>query len=365
MKPCVAVVLGTRPEFIKLLPVIDRLREAGWCRVELLASGQHAALLQPALAASGWHGTALPPEPPRSGDPSQRLHHLAEQLRLPMSRLQPAVVLVHGDTATALAGARVAAGLGLRIAHVEAGLRTYDLAHPYPEEAYRQCISGLTWLHFAPTAAAAANLIREGVSAAQVLVTGNTIVDALGRDGRQLSPDADVCRGPLAVVTLHRRELAPALPGVLKGLCAGLEDHPQLELVIPLHPNGAITAPLCGALRGKGRVRLLPPLPHPRFLALLRRAALVITDSGGVQEEAALLGVPLVIARRVTERPEVLALGRARLAGFDAEAIRDAIRWGLALGLAPTSGANDLLGDGNASARIEEALRQALCADVR
>lgn len=363
MKRCVAIVLGTRPEAIKLLPLIEQLSSASWCRVELVASGQQAPLLRQALAATGWRDLDVPPVPPRTPHVASRLGLLADQLRPRLASLRPDVVVVHGDTATAMAGAQVAQALGLRIAHVEAGLRTYDLAHPYPEEAYRQAIARLGWLHFAPTQAAADNLIREGVPPGQVVVTGNTIVDTLLRDG---VPAAAASRGDggrrMAIVTLHRHELEPELDGVVEGLRCVLSDHADLQLRIPTHPNLAVTRGLQCALAGHGQVHWFEPLPHADFLALLRRADLVITDSGGVQEEAAVLGIPMVVVRKATERPEVMAGGRTRLAGFDAQALRCAVAWALQLG--PSHGVPGLLGDGQAAVRIAQTLGQALAASA-
>ncbi len=359
MKRCIAIVLGTRPEAIKLLPVIERLSSASWCRLELVASGQQGPLLRQALAATAWRDLDIPAVPPHAPDATSRLGLLADQLRPRLASLRPDVVVVHGDTATAMAGAQVAQALGLRIAHVEAGLRTYDLAHPYPEEAYRQAIARLGWLHFAPTQASADNLVREGVPAGQVVVTGNTIVDTLLRDG--LPADA-AFRGDgacqLAIVTLHRQELEPQLGGVVEGLLGALSDHADLQLRIPTHPNLAVTRSLQRALAGQERVHWFEPLPHAGFLALLRRADVVITDSGGVQEEASVLGIPMVVVRKATERPEVMAGGRARLTGFDAQALRGAVTWALQLG--PFQGMSGWLGDGQAAVRIAQTLSQAL-----
>ncbi len=353
MTPCIGVVLGTRPEVIKLTPVIDQLRNAGWCRVALLPSGQHGNLLRQALAEYGSGELDVPPPSPATRDPAELVEILAERLRPSMVRLQPDLVLVQGDTATALAGATAASDLAMAIGHVEAGLRTYDLDHPFPEEFNRQAISRLARLHFAPTSTAAANLVHEGIPPASVIVTGNTIVDMLKRTNSDSSSEPNAW--PIAVVTLHRRELAPYLNHVLAGLLGALEDHRNLRMIIPAHPNPAITEPLRAALGGHRRVEIVAPLSHSCFLDLLRNAAVAITDSGGVQEEAATLGVPLVIARRVTERPEVLLSGRAVVVGFDPTALRNGVGW--ALSLSPTDSHNGMLGDGRAAARIEQCLR--------
>lgn len=368
----IGVVLGTRPEVIKMAPVIERLRDAGWCRVTLLPSGQHGALLRQAFADAGFDagldgasGGPAPPLPaplpaPPPSDPARLVDALARRLRTLMEKGAFDLVLVHGDTASALAGAQAAAALGIAVGHVEAGLRTYDLKNPFPEEGHRQSIARLASLHFAPTPGAAENLRREGIPDERILVTGNTIVDALRRIA-PVTPDRPAAGA--ALVTLHRRELLPHLPAVLDGLRDALRRYADLRLVLPVHPNPAVAAPLRAAFGTEPRVALVEPLPHPQFLGLLQRARLVVTDSGGVQEEAAVLGVPLVIVRRVTERPEVLESGRAVLTGFDPAAIAAAIGWALALppagpGRATPSAA--LLGDGRASLRIERFLERTL-----
>jgi len=352
MRPCVGVVMGTRPEVIKLIPVIDRLHDAGWSRVILLVSGQHSHLLRQALAQYSLDQLEVPP-PPTTSHPAELVGILAERLRTSMAHCRPDIVLVQGDTATALAGAKVAAELGIPVAHVEAGLRTYDLDQPFPEEFNRQAISRLASLHFAPTAGAAANLVRESIPAASVFVTGNTIVDALARTIPNSS--AEPANRSIAVVTLHRRELAPYVDQVVSGLQNVLEDHDELQMVIPVHPNPAIGATLRSAFGANERVDIVAPLPHARFVSLLRQAAVVITDSGGVQEEAAVLGVPLVVARRVTERPEVLEGNRAIVAGYDSNSIRMASN--RALRMSPNKDRNELFGDGRAAVHIERCLQ--------
>jgi UDP-N-acetylglucosamine 2-epimerase (non-hydrolysing) len=352
----IGVIFGTRPEVIKLVPVIERLRATDWCQVALLPSGQHGHLLRQAMSECGLENLPLPPPPPPQ-DPARLVRTLAERLRAMLEGVCPDMVLVHGDTATALAGAEAAVELHIPVGHVEAGLRTYDLDHPYPEEHHRQTIARLARLHFAPTPAAAGNLLNEGVDPSTVLMTGNTIVDMLQRVRlATASPYPDTER--LAIVTLHRRELLPHLDKVVAGLHAAVDSHPELRVVIPLHTNPAVAEPLRAAFGHHPRVDVIPALPYPQFLGLLSNASVVVTDSGGVQEEASILGVPLVIARQVTERPEVLMNGRAVVAGFDAGAIRNAVFW--ALGLGPATGRDDFLGDGRAAERIEQGLKDFL-----
>jgi UDP-N-acetylglucosamine 2-epimerase (non-hydrolysing) len=207
MKPCLGIVLGTRPEVIKLPPVVHRLRVAGWCRVAVLPSGQHGHMLRQALAGCRMSDVDVPPPPPPTSDPAQQVERLAGTLGQAIARARPDAVLVQGDTATALAGAIAAARFDIPVCHVEAGLRTHDLRQPYPEEGNRRAIARLARLHFAPTPLAAANLLDEGCPADRVFVTGNTIVDAmLGAHPASTSPERV---RPFGIVTLHRRELLP------------------------------------------------------------------------------------------------------------------------------------------------------------
>jgi UDP-N-acetylglucosamine 2-epimerase (non-hydrolysing) len=360
MKPCIAIVMGTRPEVIKLAPVVARLRAAGWCRVAPIYSGQQAELVRQTLAEFGLAAGDVPSPPACTGDPVELVNRLSDQLRPALSSLKSDFVLVHGDTATALAGARTAVRLGLNVGHVEAGLRTYDLQHPFPEEGHRQAIAKLARVHFAPTPVAAANLAREGIAASAVMMTGNTIVDAMSPRVSTLRETSSAT--PLAIVTLHRRELAPHLVSVLRGLSMVLQRQQNLFMIVPAHPNPAITVPLRAALGDHHRVSIVAPLPHMRFLDLLQRAAVVITDSGGVQEEAAILGIPLVVVRQVTERPEILDNGLSRVTGFGSQALVDGVSWALSQGRVETRAAG--FGDGRASDRIEQGLHLLLRGSV-
>ena len=359
-KPRVGIVIGTRPEVIKLAPVIDRLRSVDWCETVLMPSGQHSELLRQSLDEYGYGAAEIPPAPPPTEDYREQVQNLAAVLGDMMRAAEPSIVLVQGDTATALAGTHAASALGIPVAHVEAGLRTYDLAHPFPEEGIRQEIGRLATLHFAPTPLAQENLIREGVSPASVVVTGNTVVDSLLRMmATSPPPDAE----KFLLVTLHRRELGASVSSVLGGINSSLARHADLKAVVLKHPNRVLSADLAAEIERNPNIRLIGPQSHRSLIELLRQAAVVVTDSGGLQEEAATLGVPLVIARKTTERPEVLSTGRTALAGFEAEMIGQSIDWALSLPASP--GFSDVLGDGNAAHRIEaklaDFLRQAGC----
>jgi UDP-N-acetylglucosamine 2-epimerase (non-hydrolysing) len=353
----IAIVFGTRPEVIKLTPVVRELRRHGWCNVVLVASGQHRELLVQPMAECGLTSDALPAPPMSATNLAQMLSKLTSRLASELSRCQPDLVLVHGDTMTALAGARAASRLGVALGQVEAGLRTFDLKHPFPEEFIRQAITPLAQLHFAPTPTAAANLVQAGAPPWSVFLTGNTIVDHLKH---VLSDEPGMAAKPLILVTLHRRELAPYIDYVVSGLLAAFEANAVLSATVVLHPNPLISTPLRERLRGRPNIELIGPLPSRQFLEVVRAASVVVTDSGGVQEEAAILGTPLVVVRKVTERPEIMLGNRAVLAGFDPAAIKEAIDW--AIGLPAVRGLQRWFGDGHAAERIVDAARQFLSA---
>jgi UDP-N-acetylglucosamine 2-epimerase (non-hydrolysing) len=362
----IACVLGTRPEAIKLAPVVRALRARPGVEVELISTGQHRALLDAALdsfglAADADLGLMRPGQTPAALTASA-LDALAP--RLVASR--PNWVVVQGDTSTAFAAALAAFHAGVRVAHVEAGLRTHDPWAPWPEEMNRRLIGALAARHFAPTQGAADNLRREGVPAGAILVTGNTGVDALHmtleRVGRDASLEArfaflDPARR-LVLFTGHRREsLDGGLARVARGL-ARLAARGDVEIVVALHLNPRAAAPMRAALGDDPAVHLLPPLDHPAFVWLMRRAHLIVTDSGGVQEEAPSLGRPVLVARERSDRPEAIAAGTARLVGTDperlvAEAARlldDGAAW------AEMARAVNPYGDGRAAERIADSL---------
>ena len=267
----------------------------------------------------------------------QGLTHITTAVldRMPavFERLRPDVVLVHGDTTTSFAAALAAFYAGLPIAHVEAGLRTGDLASPWPEEANRQLTARLAALHFAPTTRARDNLLAEGVADGRVRVTGNTVVDALML-ARDRVGEADRARLPvldpnrrLILVTGHRRENHG---GGLQRTCralARLASRGDVQIVYPVHPNPIVREVVEATLGRRDDVTLVPPLDYLAFVALLDRATLVVTDSGGVQEEAPSLGVPVLVTRDTTERPEAIAAGTVRLVGTSEETLlREATR---------------------------------------
>jgi UDP-N-acetylglucosamine 2-epimerase (non-hydrolysing) len=370
----VMVVYGTRPEAVKLAPVVQRLRRSRSLEPVVCTTGQHLQLVSTVHALFGIAADLELPviEPSREPTLTEGVARIVAGIGERLRAARPAAVLVQGDTTSAFAAALAAFYERIPVAHVEAGLRTGQLTSPFPEEAHRAMTSKLARWHFAPTPDARAALLREGIDEHLVLVTGNTVVDALEAIRPHLPPLSDAMHGlgaPLGVherlvlVTAHRRE---SFGAPLRRLCHAIEAMtrlvPDLRVVWPVHPNPEVRSVVYGALAGCASVTLTEPLSYPRFLALLRGAWLTLSDSGGVQEEAPCLGAPLLVLRDITERREALASGNARLVGSDgatllAEVTRlvaePAERQALA---SPRA----LYGDGQASARIVERLERDL-----
>lgn len=329
--PEVLLVVGTRPEAIKLLPVYRSLRARG-ADVAVVTTGQHREMVEPLMDVIGLPRTlSLDIE---EGSPSlaQLSSRLLAAFDEPLRSRRPEWLVVQGDTTSVAMGALAGYYQDVKVAHVEAGLRTFHPREPFPEELNRQIVSRIAAVHFAPTEAARANLVREGIADTTIHVVGNTIVDALrdirGRVLPEIPDDPAIApilgsERPLMLVTAHRREnhgqglagLADALARLKERLGDGL------QIALPVHLNPAAGKPMRDRLSGIEGIHLLPPLVYPQFLKLLTRATLVLTDSGGVQEECAVLGIPLLIARNVTERAEAVECGVGELVGVDPEVI--------------------------------------------
>ena len=324
-------VFGTRPEAIKLAPVIRLLRARPRDFLSrLCVTGQHRELLQPALKLF-----ALRPDYDLAVmQADQSLSSLTARiltgLEPVLAREQPDWVLVQGDTTTTLAASLAAFYARIPVAHVEAGLRSRDPWQPYPEEINRCLTDVLASLHFAPTEGARENLLAEGIPEARIRVTGNTIIDAVQEIAAR---PYDRTRSPLAglpldgrrivLVTAHRRE---NFGSPLRHLCQAIERlatlHPDtLHVVFPVHLNPNVQQPVQRALGRCPNVSLLAPLDYESFVHLMKRTTLILTDSGGLQEEAPALGVPTLVLRNVTERPEGVAAGSARVVGTEPEAV--------------------------------------------
>lgn len=317
-------IAGTRPEAIKLAPIALAARGRPGLAHRLLASGQHLAPFDEALAAFGLRADrrmTVPVDP----EPDIYVARLVAALAPVLAAEAPTMVLVQGDTSTAYAGALAAREAGLPIAHVEAGLRSGDLANPWPEERNRRAIDRLSTLLFAPTPEAAANLDMEDLAGA-VIVTGNSGIDALLTIRDELDPPTPGGRHRL-LLTCHRRESFGAGIDAICTAALRLAARGDVSLLVQVHPNPAVSSPLRTRLAGHPAISLVPPLGYREWVAAMASARLILTDSGGIQEEAPALGVPVLVLRHVTERPEGLASGNLRLVGTDpdrivAEAVR-------------------------------------------
>jgi UDP-N-acetylglucosamine 2-epimerase (non-hydrolysing) len=325
----VLLLVGTRPEAVKAAPVALCLAEHPHLRPAIIHSGQHAAMVEQALAPFGLRPDELLSCDRKTGGQAELFAHLLPALDELITRRDPAAVLVQGDTATALAGALAAFWRRIPVVHLEAGLRTGDLTAPFPEEANRQLVARVAALHLAPTPAAAAALNAEALSGGPVVVTGNTVVDAALRIAaletpatnpalKEVEQELEIHGGRLVLVTAHRRESWGApLDEVLTAVSALAGRHPDIHVLLPVHPNPAVHAQVVAALGDNPRVTLTEPLAYPDLVRVLRRAALVLTDSGGIQEEAPSFGVPVLVLREVTERMEAVDAGCAWLVGTD------------------------------------------------
>ena len=374
--PEIHLIGGTRPEAVKLAPVAVALRAAGRLEPVLVASGQHPTMVGQALAAFDLTPDVTLQVTRDTGSQAELLTEMIRKLDELFAERRPAAVIVQGDTTTSLAGALAAFWRRIPVVHLEAGLRSGDLDSPFPEEANRRLVAQVAALHLAPTPLAATNLLDEGVTAADVLITGNTVVDAtLAVAGRKLPfSDAAVAAARaaagdrrLVLVTAHRRESWGApLDRILTAVRTLVERYPDIDVVLPSHPNPAVRAQIEAALGEVQRVTVTDPLPYPDLSRLLSEAYLVLTDSGGIQEEAPSFGVPALVLRDVTERVESLHAGCARLVGTDTDLIvKEACQLldNVELRDAMTAGGNPY-GDGLAARRTAQATAALLGLDT-
>jgi UDP-N-acetylglucosamine 2-epimerase (non-hydrolysing) len=362
-------IVGTRPEVIKMAPVVQALRRRnGRVQVRTCATAQHRELLDQALQL--WD---IVPDVDldimqNGQSPSQTAARVLARLEPVLLDERPDWVLVQGDTTTVMASAIAAHHLRIKIGHVEAGLRTYDRWNPFPEEMNRLLADRLSDLCFAPTARARDALLAEGIPDSAIRVTGNTVIDALlDVAGRSWSPPAGSLLSALPtgkrliLVTAHRRE---SFGEPLEAICAALKRlarRPDVHVVYPVHPNPNVRNPVYAALGNDPGITLLPPVDYQALVYLMKRCALVLTDSGGLQEEAPSLCKPVLVMRAVTERPEAVEAGVARLVGCDDECIVSTVFKLLddpAEYERMASGANPY-GDGHAAERIATALLEA------
>ncbi|RVT97980.1 UDP-N-acetylglucosamine 2-epimerase (non-hydrolyzing) [Rhodovarius crocodyli] len=341
-----------------MLPLAGALKQAGF-RHSLCTTGQHRDMLAQVFAAFG----AAPDRDLALMRPGQApvalLSSILAALPPVLEELRPDLMLVHGDTTTALGAALAAFHAGIPVGHVEAGLRSHDLTRPFPEEANRVAVDAIAALRFAPTAEAAANLARE-YGAGRVIVTGNTAIDALlAMAGSLPQPPAPAL--PRILVTAHRREsFGEGFRRIAEGL-RRVAARGDVELLYPVHPNPAVRGAVHEALSGRPGITLTDPLDYPAMIQAMRACRFVITDSGGLQEEAPALGKPVLVLREVTERPEAVATGVVRVIGTDPARIEAEA----ALLMDPGEYAARArpvfpYGDGRASARIVAAIREFL-----
>lgn len=371
----ITAVFGTRPEAIKLCPVIDELRKRPGVRVSVCVSGQHRQMLDQVLDVF----QVVPDVDLGVMTHNQSLASLSARLldRLDESlEAAPAdLVVVQGDTTTALMGSLAAFYRRVPVAHVEAGLRTGNLFSPWPEEMNRRTVGQLATLHFAPTEGARQALLREGVAPKSIWVTGNTVVDALQRAREVvrrapqpvpgLPPEFWASQKPMVLVTGHRREnFGSGLESICKALADLSSRFTYAEFVYPVHLNPNVREPVFRLLGGLANIRLLEPLDYLSFLRLMDRAALILTDSGGIQEEAPSMGKPVLVMRDTTERQEAIEGGLARLVGTQQGSIVDSVSAFLEgrdpLCRAPRG--ENPFGDGRAAERISDACVQFLTA---
>lgn len=361
-------VFGTRPEAIKMAPLVREARLRRNFEVAVVVTAQHRRMLDDVLGAF----EIRPDEDLDIMQPGQSLFHVtarAVSLMEPvLGRHRPDILIVQGDTTTTMVGALCGFYAGTAVAHVEAGLRSGHKRSPFPEEVNRKIVSVIADHHFAPTDAAADHLHREGIDPNTIHVTGNTGIDALMWMTRQVAgqpcPSAelaaiDTAYPRIVLVTGHRRESFGApMDRIFNALHRLSRQNPRVGFVYPVHLNPQVQKPAAKHLGDLKNFFLLPPLSYPTFCWLMQRCHLVVTDSGGIQEEAPALGKPVLVTRRVTERPEAVDRGMAFLVGDDVEMIVSSVQRllddetfyaGMAKGLSP-------YGDGNASARILDVL---------
>lgn len=322
-------IFGTRPEAIKMAPIVSALQESAHFRCIVTVTGQHREMLDQVNELFG----IVPDHDLNILQQRQSLSAIMTRtidgLEALFAQTRPDAVVVQGDTTTSTAAAIAAFYHGIPVVHVEAGLRSGDLLSPFPEEANRKITSQITRLHLAPTATSKENLLKEGISPKDIVVTGNTVIDALLATVDKQLPFTDPRLEELAasgrrilLVTTHRREnQGESMRGVGRALARIADAEPDLVIVLPAHKNPVVREAVLPALEGKANVLVTEPLAYGEFTRLLSVAHVVLTDSGGVQEEAPSLGKPVLVMRENTERPEALEAGTVKLIGTDEERI--------------------------------------------
>ncbi len=361
----ILIIFGTRPEAIKLFPVVHALEAAVGLKPVVCVTAQHREILDQVLEI----GQITPDFDLDIMQPNQSLDELTSRLLLKigavMDEVQPDRVIVQGDTATAMVGAMAAYYRKIPVGHVEAGLRSYNIYHPWPEEVNRKIIGTIADMHFAPTQTSADALTNEAVPEALVHITGNTVIDALHWVTKQIEAKPALASGldqlkerfagkRIIGVTSHRRENFGGGLENIAGAIADLAKRDDIAMIFPVHPNPNVRAVMDAELKGLDNVAMIEPLDYPHFVHLLGLADIMLTDSGGVQEEAPALGKPVLVMRETTERPEGVEAGTAKLVGTDRKAIVEAANTLLddPSAYEAMARAHNPFGDGTSSQRI-------------
>jgi UDP-N-acetylglucosamine 2-epimerase (non-hydrolysing) len=314
------IICGARPEIIKLAPLYLLLKSSSLFKVKLSLTGQHPDLIPPLLKTlkitshetiiSSWKGLTE----------AQILKKLKTHLPPKIENFGPDLIIVHGDTYSSLFAATISAKIKIPVAHIEAGLRTFDIKSPFPEEANRQTISKLSKWHFCPTEKAKKNLLNENIDPKDIFVTGNTAIDTLKSILLKISMSKENSHNhhqkPYILITLHRREShGSPLREILKTIAEISSLYPKYDFILPVHPNPIVGAAIASILTGFPNIKLTKALLYPDFIQLMKNAYFIMSDSGGLQEEAPFLNIPLLILREKTERMEAVETGAIRIAG--------------------------------------------------
>ncbi|MBQ9762586.1 MAG: UDP-N-acetylglucosamine 2-epimerase (non-hydrolyzing) [Oscillospiraceae bacterium] len=358
----IMLVFGTRPEAIKMCPLVNELKRHSQLQTLVCVTGQHRQMLDQVLEA--FHVT---PDYDLSIMKAQQTlfdvtTNILQRIKEVLERERPDVVLVHGDTSTTFVTALACFYLQIPVGHVEAGLRTYDIYSPYPEEFNRQAVGIIARYHFAPTELSRDNLVREGKDPAGIYVTGNTAIDALRTTVRReySHPELDwAADSRLILLTAHRREnLGQPMRHMFRAIKRIVEEHPDIKVIYPIHMNPAVRQAAAEVFGNDDRIRIIEPLDVLDFHNFLAKSYLILTDSGGIQEEAPSLGKPVLVMRDTTERPEGIAAGTLKLVGTDEEPIYAEFKRLLTDPVAyeAMAQASNPYGDGHACQRIAQIL---------
>ena len=360
----VMLVFGTRPEAIKMCPLVNECKKRAGLTTVVCVTGQHRQMLDQVLDAFG----VVPDYDLSIMKEKQTLFdittNILNRIKAVLEEVKPDVVLVHGDTSTTFVTALACFYLQIPVGHVEAGLRTYNIYSPYPEEFNRQAVGIISAYNFAPTELSRQNLLKEGKRPESIYVTGNTAIDALKTTVREdyTHPELEWAKDSrLILITAHRREnLGEPMKNMFRAIRRVMDEHPDVKAIYPIHMNPVVRQTADEILGGEERIRIIEPLEVLDFHNFLAKSYLILTDSGGIQEEAPSLGKPVLVMRTTTERPEGIAAGTLKLVGTDEEVIYENFRRLLEeeSEYAKMSNASNPYGDGFACKRIADILEE-------